>query len=68
MHERSPESKKVGQAWIRLTLGAVQMAGAAAALFLLVQTGVNRFSVGAVALTGGITALSWVLFRMHPDH
>jgi hypothetical protein len=52
-------------AWacLRLALGFAQIAGATAALILLLRTGVNRFSGGVVALTGVFTVISRLLFR-----
>jgi len=46
----------------RLALGTGQMAGATAALILLVQTGVNARSLGAVVVTCALTTTSVLLF------
>ena len=53
-----------GRGWVlvRLTLGAAQMAGATTALLLLVQTGVNAWSLGAVVVTCALTTTSVLLF------
>jgi hypothetical protein len=50
------------RAWIRLQLGTIQITGATMALMLLVQSGINRFSLGAVVLTGCVSVLSRLLF------
>lgn len=59
----SPGKSVVIWALVRLSLGFGQIAGATAGLILLLRTGVNRYSVGAVALTGVFTVLSRLLFR-----
>jgi hypothetical protein len=52
----------IAWALLRLSLGFGQIAGATAGLILLLRTGVNRYSVGAVGLTGVFTILSRLLF------
>lgn len=52
-------------AWLQLTLGVVQIAGATSGLLLLLAIGVNRLSVGIVALTLCLTVLSRILFPRH---
>ena len=47
-------------AWVRLTLGFLQMAGAAFSMTLLVRTG--AFALKAVAITGLLTTVSILLF------
>ncbi len=46
----------------RIALGLAQMTGATAALLLLVQTGVNARSLGAVVITCALTTTSVLLF------
>lgn len=58
---------------VRLTLGVLQMTGAALALGLLAAGGVTRASLTVVVLTGLMTTLSVLLFgrrapRPHADH
>ena len=47
---------------VRLILGFLQMAGAAFTLALLLETGVNKFSLAAVVATGLLTTISVLLF------
>jgi hypothetical protein len=52
------------KAWavVRVILGQAQMMGAIASFCLLVQTGVNALSLGAVVVTGLLTTTSMLLF------
>jgi hypothetical protein len=53
-----------GKAWaaVRLALGLAQMGGAAASVTLLARTGMNEWSLSAVALTCLLTTVSVLLF------
>jgi hypothetical protein len=57
-----PTQKEVAWAIVRIVLGLGQMTGAAVAMMLLVQTGVNSLSFGAVILTCMLTTTSVLLF------
>jgi hypothetical protein len=48
---------------VRLVLGCAQMAGATAALLLLIQVGVTPLSLGVVVVTGLCTTVSVLLFE-----
>jgi len=47
---------------VRLLLGLVQIVGATTSVLLLIGSGVNRLSCGAVIITGFFTVLSRILF------
>jgi hypothetical protein len=47
---------------VRLLLGQAQMIGAVAAAYLLIQTGMNELSLGAVVFTCACTTVSVLLF------
>jgi uncharacterized membrane protein YoaK (UPF0700 family) len=51
-------------AWIRIVLGWLQMAGAAASLVLLASTGARTMTVVVAAITGVFMLISVVLFRV----
>jgi hypothetical protein len=60
-----PEDKRrqeVRWAIVRLILAFIQIAGATASVILLISSGINLFSVTAVAITGLFTLLSRILF------
>ena len=61
-HGEKPTPKELAWAIVRLVLGLGQMTGAVVALMLLVQTGVNSLSFGAVILTCLLTTTSVLLF------
>lgn len=48
---------------VRMILGTVQVMGATTGVILLVRTGVNELSVGAVVVTGVFALTSILLFR-----
>jgi len=56
---------------VRLVLGFAQMGGATFSAVLLLQTGMNPVSLGAVVITCALTGLSVILFgnraRRHKD-
>ena len=56
------EKSRQSLAKVRLTLGLLQMAGAAFSLALLVWTGINRFSMLSALITTLSTSLSVWLF------
>jgi hypothetical protein len=58
-----PTSKEKAWAVVRLVLGQAQMIGAVVALYLLIQTGMNALSLGAVVVTCLFTTISVLLFR-----
>jgi hypothetical protein len=51
----------------RMVLGLAQMMGAVIAAYLLLQTGMNEWSLTAVVLTCGLTAISVRLFGRRGD-
>ena len=51
-------------AWVRVVLGWVQMAGAAASLVLLLRTGASAATVAVVSVTAFFMVVSVVLFRV----
>jgi hypothetical protein len=53
--ENKPTDGEVAWAALRLFLGIAQMGGVVASLVLLIRTGLNGFSVGAVVLTTAVT-------------
>lgn len=53
-------------AGIRLALGTAQITGASAGLVLLCRTGASKATVITVAITGGYTVISRLLFRGRP--
>jgi len=58
-----PTSKEKAWAVVRMVLGLGQMMGAVVAFYLLLQTGVNALSLGAVVVTCLLTTTSVLLFR-----
>ena len=56
------EKSRQSMAMVRLTLGLLQMAGAAFSLALLIWTGINRFSILSALITTLLTSLSVWLF------
>lgn len=60
-HRLTPGQRKL--AYLRIGLGTVQVMGATVSLILLLRTGINDLSVGAVVLTGLVTVASLLLFR-----
>jgi hypothetical protein len=73
--EPSTDQDRWKRRWaiVRLTLGILQMTGAALALGLLAAGGVTRASLTVVVLTGLMTTLSVLLFgprapRPNADH
>jgi hypothetical protein len=54
--------KRTHGALLRLFLGTAQMAGAATALLLIVQTGLSEWARGAVVITCLFTTASVLLF------
>jgi hypothetical protein len=63
MHER-PQMDASTRRWavVRLLLGYLQMTGAIVSAALLLQTGTNTASLGAVVLTCALTTVSVILF------
>ena len=47
----------------RTWLGLAQMGGAVFSAVLLIETGINRYSVFAAGFTTGLTAVSRILYR-----
>ena len=65
MSPRAPTAITARQrhwAIVRLSLGVGQMMGASTALLLLIQTGMNPWSLGAVVVTCVLTGASVFLF------
>jgi hypothetical protein len=62
--ERNTQTVRL--AWLRFTLGMLQMFGAVVAAVLLFQTGVNQWSLGTIVGTGLITTASIILFGARP--
>jgi hypothetical protein len=58
-----PGGREKGWAVVRVGLGLAQVMAATVTLVLLVQTGANEWSLGAVTLTGLLVLLSKCLFR-----
>lgn len=58
-----PTSKEKAWAVVRMVLGLAQMMGAVVSFYLLAQTGMNAFSLGAVVVTCLLTTISVLLFR-----
>ncbi len=48
---------------VRILLGTAQVMGATVSAYLLLQTGTNAWSLGAVTVTGLLVVLSKLLFR-----
>ena len=59
----NPTASERRWAVVRLILGQLQMMGAVVSFVLLLQTGINRLSLGAVVVTSLLTGLSLLLFR-----
>jgi hypothetical protein len=59
------ESRRREKAWavVRIALGLAQIMAATVTFVLLVQTGVNEWSMGLTAATGLLVLLSKWLFR-----
>jgi hypothetical protein len=57
-----PTAKEKLQAVGQIALGLAQVMGATVAFYLLVQTGLNEWSVGAAAVTGVLTLATRILF------
>lgn len=53
------------RAVLLLLLGGAQMAGAALAFYLILETGVNRVSVATMTATSLLTVVSLYLRRRH---
>jgi len=43
--------------------GTLQMIGASAGFIILIRTGMNKLSISAIGVTGGITILGRIAFR-----
>jgi len=56
----TPEARR--WAVVRILLGTAQVMGATVSAYLLLQTGTNQWSLGAVAVTGLLFAVSKLLF------
>jgi hypothetical protein len=59
---RGPTSRERLWAVVRITLGQFQMAGAVVSAYLLLRTGLNELSLGAVVFTCLCTTVSVLLF------
>ena len=59
-----PRTTEVRWAWVRTVSGWLQMAGAAAAVVLLVRTGASTATVAIVCATAVVTVVSVLLFRV----
>jgi len=55
-------------AWaiVRTVLGVAQVFGASFSFVLLIQTGVNSLTLGAIIITGLLTTISVLLFGRRP--
>lgn len=55
-------------AWaiVRTVLGVAQIFGASFSFVLLIQTGVNSLTLGAIIITGLLTTISVLLFGRRP--
>ncbi len=60
---RPPTPAERRWAVVRILLGTAQVMGATMSAYLLLQTGTNAWSLGAVAVTGLLVVLSKLLFR-----
>lgn len=60
------ECALIARRWaiVRLVFGLAQTIGASAGVYFLVQTGVSRWTIWAVSLTGVVSLTSIVLFRI----
>jgi hypothetical protein len=60
--DREGRQREVRWAIVRLVLGQAQMIGAVVSAYLLIRTGMNEFSLGAVVVTCLCTTVSILLF------
>lgn len=64
MGASEPTARPDDRRWavLRLALGTAQIVGATSALLLLIQTGLNPWSLGAAVIACTLTTISVLLF------
>jgi hypothetical protein len=65
--DTEPTGRENGWAAVRMALGMAQMMGAVIAFYLLLATGMNDLSLGAVAVTCFFTTVSVMLLGRRKD-
>lgn len=66
MERMTNQARTLRLAWLRLTLGVLQMFGAIFAAIMVMRTGISVWSLGAAVGTGVITTISIILFGKKP--